>query len=498
MLHSQEDIHQVIINKSADCIKVLDLEGKILSMNKGGMQAMEIDDLSQCLHTAWLDFWDGAGRDAAFQALTDARAGKVGTFQGFAATAKGTPKWWDVVVTPLFDGNGTVEQLLSISRDITEQKHLEQERERLLQERTALLELTDEGFYGIDVQGRCTFVNKAGAQMLGYSAEELLGKNMHFLIHHSHADGSPYAEQDCPIFRAIKSEQGGRLDADVFWRKDGSCFPTEYSSYPLRDNGTLRGAVVAFMDITQRKELEQQKDAFLSITSHELRTPLTTIKANIQLTQLSLKKLRQEEELSKKGGELIERVSDFLERALRQTSVQQRLISDLLDVSRIQMNKLELSLEVCDLVTIVRETVKDQQHGEAASRLHVVLPAQKSILVMADEKRLSQVVNNYVTNALKYSRSDQPIHVGIEEEEQVARVWVRDSGPGLTPEQQQHIWERFYQAPGVPVQSGAGVGLGLGLHICHILIERHGGNVGVESTRGGGSTFWFTIPLLST
>ena len=301
MQDAQEHVNQYIIDSSPDCIKVLDLEGKLLSINKGGQRAMEIDDVSLCLHTDWLDFWNGSAKHIALQALASARVGKVGTFQGFAPTAKGTPKWWDVVVTPIFDGNGKVEHLLSVSRDITEQKHLEQERERLLQERTALLESTDEGFYGVDLQGYCSFINRAGAAMLGYTVDELLGKHMHSLIHHRHADGSSYAEEDCPIFQAMTCEHGSRLDADVFWRKDGSCFPAEYSSYPLRENGAVRGAVVAFMDITERKELEQQKDDFLSIASHELRTPLTTIKGNMQLTQLFLKQLQGEETLSFRG-----------------------------------------------------------------------------------------------------------------------------------------------------------------------------------------------------
>ncbi|HCI80730.1 MAG TPA: PAS domain-containing sensor histidine kinase, partial [Ktedonobacter sp.] len=224
-------------------------------------------------------------------------------------------------------------------------------------------------------------------------------------------------------------------------------------------------------------------------------TPLTTIKGNMQLTQLFLKQLQGEETLSSRGCELLENASNLLERALRQTTVQKRLISDILDVSRIQMNKLELSLELCDLVAIVQETVKDKQHSDTAHRLHVELPMQQSLFVMVDADRIGQVINNYITNALKYSRSNQAVVVGIEETERAARVWVRDNGTGLTSEQQQHIWERFYQAPGVPVQSGASIGLGLGLHISHILIERHGGEVGVESTPGEGSTFWFTLPL---
>jgi signal transduction histidine kinase len=115
--------------------------------------------------------------------------------------------------------------------------------------------------------------------------------------------------------------------------------------------------------------------------------------------------------------------------------------------------------------------------------------------VVADAQRIGQVVTNYLTNALKYSPADRPIEVGLEVDAQQARVWVRDEGPGLPPEDQKHIWDRFYQAEGVAVQSGSGVGLGLGLHISRTIIGQHYGQVGVQSAPGHGSTFWFTLPL---
>ena len=115
--------------------------------------------------------------------------------------------------------------------------------------------------------------------------------------------------------------------------------------------------------------------------------------------------------------------------------------------------------------------------------------------VLADAQRIGQVVTNYLTNALKYSAVDRPVAVGLQVEDQQACVWVRDEGPGLSPGEQERIWGRFHQAQGIVVQSGSGVGLGLGLHISQTIIEQHQGQVGVQSTPGQGSTFWFTLPL---
>jgi PAS domain S-box-containing protein len=117
----------------------------------------------------------------------------------------------------------------------------------------ALLESTGEGIYGIDREGRCTFINRAGALMLGHRLEAVLGRNMHALVHYAHADGQPYTEHDCPILSAYLRGLPCRVDDEVFWRADGSAFETEYSSYPLIEAGEVRGAVITFVDITERK-----------------------------------------------------------------------------------------------------------------------------------------------------------------------------------------------------------------------------------------------------
>jgi PAS domain S-box-containing protein len=120
-----------------------------------------------------------------------------------------------------------------------------------------LLESTGEGIFGIDLAGRCTFVNRAAAQMLGWRTELVLGRNMHELIHHTHADGRHYPETECPIFNAFRRGLPCRISDEVLWRADGSAFPAEYSSYPILEDGVVQGAVVTFVDISERRAAEE-------------------------------------------------------------------------------------------------------------------------------------------------------------------------------------------------------------------------------------------------
>ncbi|HEY3373698.1 MAG TPA: SpoIIE family protein phosphatase [Candidatus Aquicultor sp.] len=151
--------------------------------------------------------------------------------------------------------------------DITEQKHLEDELRESANRIQLLLDSTDEGIYGLDVDGFCTLFNRAAASMTGFTAEEVLGKDLHHLIHHSHSDGSPYPLDDCPIVRSFRAGGGTRVDNEVFWHKDGSPFPVEYSSYPVIEHGEVKGAVVTFTDITARKKAAELSDALNRINN---------------------------------------------------------------------------------------------------------------------------------------------------------------------------------------------------------------------------------------
>lgn len=244
------------------------------------------------------------------------------------------------------------------------------------------------------------------------------------------------------------------------------------------------------------QEANRLKDEFIGIAGHELRTPLTTIRVSVQLARRQVDRLqRQEQETSQQVVEGLKKIEQLLERSERQVNMQNRLVNDLLDVSRIETNRLELHPQLFDLGTVVREVVEDQRYLSHQRSIDVTQVPTQEIPVIADVDRIRQVITNYLTNALKYSESTRPIAVSLHCSASEAFVEVRDEGPGIPPSQQERIWERFYRIPGAEVKSGSGVGLGLGLHISKTIIERMGGHVGVRSSEGKGSTFWFSLPL---
>ncbi len=167
-----------------------------------------------------------------------------------------TDHWFNVYAFPEFDRKGEVVSVMTVSRDITERKKAEQELAQLSLRNRMILDSAGEGIYGLDIGGRCTFVNPTAAQLLGFSIEEFIGQHSHALFHHTKADGTPYPVEECPVLSAYKQGLVHR-GTDMYWRKDGTSFPVEFVSTPIIENGAVTGAVVAFNDITERKRAEE-------------------------------------------------------------------------------------------------------------------------------------------------------------------------------------------------------------------------------------------------
>ncbi len=264
----------------------------------------------------------------------------------------------------------------------------------------------------------------------------------------------------------------------------------------LENDALRRERVVARANESALREANRRLETFLGITSHELKTPLSSMLLSLQMIQRRLQR-----QTSIQTDAARERESAFvtsqgaLEMTIQQLGRLNRLVNDLVDISRIQSGRLEFTFKPVDLATIVERAVEEQRQAVPERTILWHRPLDGPVSVAADAERIGQVVTNYLTNALKYSGEAAPVEVGVQVEGEQARVWVRDQGPGIPPEEQAHLWERFYRVAGIEVQSGSGIGLGLGLHISKTIIEQHHGLVGMESSPGQGATFWFILPL---
>ena len=359
----------------------------------------------------------------------------------------------------------------------------------------------------LDQSGTILYVNAAwkafacenGAPLL---AETSVGRN--YLASSCSAKGDG-ADEGLEASRGIAAVLAGTLP---FFTLEYPCHsPDEqrwFLLYAAPLPGEREGAVVAHLDITERKLLEQtvaaanhEMSEFLSLVSHEVRAPLTSVKGYVQLARHRLQRLQAELRKETLPPEVLERRLATLERTLEQaespTRRLNRMAMDLAEVAHIQSGRLSLQREPSDLVAIVREVVKQQQLASPERRIHLILP-KRPVRVDVDQDRIEQVLTNYLTNALKYAPADRPIEVRLHGEAEWVRVQVSDQGPGLSPEERERIWERFYRIHDGQAEKPAEGNLGMGLYICRQFIAQHGGQTGVESTPGAGATFWFTLP----
>ncbi len=384
--------------------------------------------------------------------------------------------------------------ILNHGMDVTEQYEAEQALHLATRQRELILESVGDGIYGIDLDGRLTFINQAGASALGYLPEELAGRDVHEMLHHSHADGTPYSKSTNPILQALRRGESIRMRDEIFWRQDGTGIPVEYSANPLLDHGQISGMVVAFQNVTERRKLERMKDEFISTVSHELRTPLTSLRASLGLIASGSLDKRPE-----KQRQMIEMAIGNSDRLIR-------LVNDILDFDSVEKGRLPLHRRPVEAVDMMRRAADVAHKAAAQARIGFKVHAAPGTVVFADEDRVLQVLNELVNNAIRFSPHDTTILLAAQhvpatgsataspELGEVCFI-VEDQGQGIAPEKLERIFERFQQGDASDTRQLGGTGLGLAL--CRSIVEQHGGRIWAESVPQRGSRFLFTLPAAS-
>ena len=372
-----------------------------------------------------------------------------------------------------------------------------QEALKVSEERVRLLlDSTAEAIYGVDTKGACVFCNPACLTLLGYKREaDLLGKNIHNLIHRHRKDGTEYPEEECLVYMAFRKGEGVHVDDEVLWRADGHSFDAEYTSYPMKKNGTPIGSVVAFHDISERKKTEtalidakkaaeeasQLKSEFLAKISHEVRTPITVFMSAIE----HLIDIDKDTDHQK--------VLDLANLSSQRLYI---LVEEILDFSKIEDQKLELNEENFELRVCLKDTLR-LMHGKAKEKglsLESEISQNVPVSVVGDEYRVGQILLNLIGNAIKFTEKGWvKVSVNLDNSNLVFKVC--DTGMGIPAEKQESIFEVFKQADNSITRKYGGAGLGLA--ISRGLVELMGGSITVQSQPGEGSTFTFNLPIKS-
>ena len=388
--------------------------------------------------------------------------------------------------------NQTAQQLLA------EQKLSAEAIAKLHRDNQLILDSAGEGIYGINTDGNATFVNPAGAKMLGYDVQELLGLPTHATVHHTKPDGTPYPKDESPIYAALRDGDVRMWSTDVLWRKDGTSFPADITSTPIWEHEQVAGAVVTFQDITERKQAEaamqqakltaetanRAKSDFLASMSHELRTPLNGILGYAQI----LKRDPNLAEKQKSGVDVIQRCGDHL----------LTLINEILDLSKIEAQKLELQPIEFRLPDCLQQIARMIQVRAEQAGLTFVYETAGDLptMVHGDEKRLQQILLNLLSNAVKFTETGKVMFRVAYDKKSGTKgtlsVQVEDTGRGIPEENLEEIFLPFQQV-GEHTQQQEGTGLGLA--ITKKLVNLMGGTLEVASTVGKGSTFGVMLTL---
>ena len=405
----------------------------------------------------------------------------------------------------------TVERELREAAARRQRRHADLELEQCRRRTESILEGAGEGICGLDAKGVINFINPLGAKLIGWNAGELIGKSLHETLHYSHADRTPFTKQDCSICATLRDGLAHSMDEEVFWRKDGSAMPVEYTCVPMHEGTTIVGAVLTFQDITKRKEAEE--------TLREANRRLECSLAELHQAQ---QKILEQERLLALGrmaggvaqdfnnslsrilgfGELLLTSPDKLRNAEVVREHLQMINTAARDATRVVRRLHEFYrprrdtelFKPVNLSAIIERTIllTEPQWKSGAKvkglTIRIQTELQPKVTVFADEAELCDAFTNLVFNAVEAMPRGGTITFRTRTQSELAVLEISDTGTGMTDEVRQRCFEPFFTTKG---ESGTG----LGLASVYGIIQRHGGEISIHSEVGKGTTFSIRLPV---
>jgi len=384
-------------------------------------------------------------------------------------------------VSPVINTEGKVIGASKILHDISDRKKADEKRAIL----AAIVDTSDDAIISKKLTGMITSWNNAAEKMFGYTEAEVIGKHISLII-----PTERLSEEQYIIAEVIK---GNKVDhfQTVRQTKDGSLVPISLSVSPIIDaNGNIIGASKIARDISEQlitqqekarlyekvKKLNDKKDEFIGFASHELKTPITSIHGYLQM----LTRLAKDEQSH-----------IFLKKASQQVKRANSLISELLDVSKIESGKLQIHTTTFDIQQLVEDVIEMISYNNQKFKISLK-SAISELLITGDSSRIEQVIINLLTNAMRYSGGNEEIIVHLSQTHDEVAVGVQDYGIGIPADQLHDIFLKYFR---VDNQNHNVSGLGIGLFLCQEIINLHQGRIWVESELSKGSTFWFALPI---
>lgn len=385
------------------------------------------------------------------------------------------------------------ELMLGFFHDVTERNNAF----RALRQRDArirlLLDSTAEAIYGLDRQGNCTFCNRACIEMLGYASEnDLLGRNMHTLVHHTRADGTSHSIAECRIFNSFLRQEKIHADDDILWRADGSSFPVEYWSHPIVENGLVVGGVVTFIDISQRRYLEEQSIRSAQLASigelasgvaHEINNPINGVINYAEILRRGIKTDASTDEI--------------LDRIIKEADRVASIVGNLLFFARDSQDK-RVPTSIDFLVESCLSLMAKLLELDGIRTVIDIAPDLPSVSV--NPQKIEQLLINLISNAHhalneRYPETDPgkklAISAGLHRvrDDAFCRIEIRDQGIGMPPELLAKATKSFFTT------KPAGIGTGLGLSICEQIVKQHRGSMQIASRPQQGTRVTIDLPL---